>query len=353
MKLKKFIAVAAVVALLPFSAYAVLASQTEGPDNNYLGDPYYNVDVVPHSYFSSFTGTVKEVANFEDVRGNNLRVTVENADGQIANLIISEDAFFINDNEIAVGAEIIGYFRANAPAPMIYPPQYNVSIVAVDLDENTIINVDRFDENLLSQDQTLILNITDDTTIVTQGGQAFEGELANRKLIVFYDVSTRSMPAITTPNKIVVMYEIAVHPIATLDEEEYLPAVSVDDLMTIDVSSWYIIVEGQRITGNGFTNEAGGVMVPLRVIAEALGFEITWEWSAAERKVMLDGDITLRIGETTYYNQNTALELPFAPELVRGTTTYVPLQFFRIVAGMNNAYAFEGQIVINNDERME
>ena len=347
MKLRKFIVGFAIIALLTFSAYAVLASTGEYENNDYPAEYNYLNEVAPLGYFSSFTGIVKEINDFEGEEQSKF-VLVENAEGQVANLVVSEGTFFINDNEITVGAEVTGYFRSNAPAIMIYPPQYNVSVVAVDLDESTLIKVDRFDENLLSQDQSLLLNITDDTKIVTQGGQALEeADLANRKLIVFYDVATRSMPAITIPNKIVVMYEIAEHPIATIDEEEYLPEVP------IDVSSWYIIVEGQIITGNGFTNEEGAVMVPLRVIAEALGFEITWEWSAAERKVMLDGEITLRIGETTYYNQSVAIELPFAPELVGGTTTYVPLQFFRIVAGMNNAYAFEGQIVINNDEPMD
>lgn len=350
MKLKKLIAGAAVVALLPLSGAAVLANQVESPDytSNEISE------IASHSYFSSFAGTVKEVSDFEDARGTNLFVTVENADGQVANLVIPEDAFFVNDNEITVGAEVTGYFRANAPAPLIYPPQYNVSVVAVDLDEATFIKVDRFNENLTSQDGLLRLNINDDTTIVTQGGQAFEGELTNRKLVVFYDVSTRSIPAITTPNKVVVMYETVVPPIGNIDEGDLIepPIGNLDDV-AIDVSGWEIIVEGQRITGSGFTSEAGAVMVPLRAIAEAAGFEITWEWSATERLVMLDGDIALRIGDTTYFNNGTAIELPFAPELVNGTTTYVPLQFFRIVAGMNNAYAFEGQIVVNNEEVME
>jgi len=347
MKLKKLVAGAAVVALLPLTGYAVLANQVEYPDAT--GTEVS--EVAPNSYFNSFTGTVQAISDFEDVIGNNLFVTVENANGQVANLIIPEDAFFINDNEIAIGVEITGYFRANLPMPMIYPPQYYVSVVAVDVEDAVFIKVDRFNEDLVSQDGLLKLNITDATTIVTQGGQAFDGDLTNRKLVVLYDVSTRSIPAITTPNKVVVMYEIAVPPIGIIDDTdltEIVPPVG-----NIDVAGWEIIVEGQRVAGSGFTNAEGGVMVPLRAIAEALGFDITWEWSAAERLVILDGDIALRIGDTTYFNNGTAVELPFAPELVNGTTTYVPLQFFRMVAGMNNAYAFEGQIVVNNEEVME
>ena len=363
MKLKRIIVGTVLVIALSFSGYAIFANQAEEPSNNYLNQPYETelAEAAPLSYFTSFTGIVRGISEFEDMRGNNLTVSVENADGQIANLIVTEGTFFINDREITVGAEVTGYFETNAPALMIYPPQFNVRIVSVDIqDEESITNikVDRFDENLVSQDQTLSLNIADDTAIITQGGQDFEGgELQNRKLIVFYDVSTRSIPAITTPSKIIVMYEIAVHPIAILGDD-YVPEdlggldANIDDLYNvdpIDISAWDIIVDGQQIYARGFTSEEGAAMVPLRVIAEALGFELTWEWSAAERVIMLDGEITLRIGDTTYFNQDTALELPFAPMLFENTT-YVPLQFFRIVAGMNNAYASGGQVVINNDE---
>jgi hypothetical protein len=41
-----------------------------------------------------------------------------------------------------------------------------------------------------------------------------------------------------------------------------------------------------------------------------------------------------------------------APELT-GERTFVPLNFFKQVTMMNNAYVFEAQIVIDNGEVME
>ena len=52
---------------------------------------------------------------------------------------------------------------------------------------------------------TLKLNITPYTNIVLGNGQAFSGNPGNRNLIVLYGATTKSIPAQTTPYKIIVM----------------------------------------------------------------------------------------------------------------------------------------------------
>ncbi|MCC5912250.1 MAG: hypothetical protein JJT76_17685 [Clostridiaceae bacterium] len=47
----------------------------------------------------------------------------------------------------------------------------------------------------------------------------------------------------------------------------------------------------------------------------------------------------------------TPTQLRTAPELVKGET-FVPLNIFREVVGMNNAYEFEAQTVIDDGEIM-
>lgn len=349
MKLKRIIAGASLVAILPFSSFAALGNQLEIlPAND---DQAKIINAMPisielsesvYSYYSSFTGTVKEIRDFEGVKGARF-VLLENEDGQQANLIVSEDTYYINDNKITLGAEVTGYYETDAPMLMIYPAQYNAKIVSVDLqDEKVNIKADLFDQDLLSRDQSLKLNIAEDTKIITQEGEAFEGELQNRKLIVFYGATTKSLPAQTSPSKIVVMNEDIEAPVEDLEDEQ--------DLLW-DVSTMDIIVEDQQIEApKAYANEKGTVMVPLRAIAEALDFEVSW--NEKEQKVVLSDDITLKIGDSTYTKQDTALELESAPELVEGMT-YVPLQFFKTVAEMNNAYVLEEQIVIDNGEVME
>lgn len=285
--------------------------------------------------FGSFTGKVKAITAFEGVEDSKF-VLVENSEGIEANIIISKDTYVLNNAEIAVGTVITGFFNANAPMIMIYPAQYNAEVVVVDnKDQN--VKVDLFDENLISSDQFLKLNISVATEIILQDGAAFKGELANKKLVVLYGPSTRSIPAQTTPDKVIVLLEKEAAPVNPLPG---------------DVSKMDIVVNNKKIEAPAaYTNEKGTVMVPLRAIAEALGYEVTW--NNAQQSAFLGKAISLTIGLDSYNYMKTApIQLGTAPTIVDGKT-FVPLSFFKIVARMNNAYVFESQIVIDNEERME
>ncbi|WP_129596281.1 copper amine oxidase N-terminal domain-containing protein [Anaerophilus nitritogenes] len=280
------------------------------------------------SYFNSFTGEVKEIRDLE----NRKAIMVENKDGSLANIIISEDTYIVDDEKIEVGVTITGFYKANAPMIMIYPPQYNAEVVVVN-NEEINMKVDEFDKDLISADHSLKLNISDDTKVITQDGKDFKGDLKNRKLVVFYDVSTRSIPAQTTPKKITVLFEKAV----TLPEQ---------------ISTMDIIVNNQKIEApTPYTNDQGIVMVPVATISKALGYEVTW--NEESQSIMIGKGISLTIGKDQYMYMKTApIELGNAPTLVDGRT-YVPLSFFKKVVRMNNAYILESQIRIDNEEIME
>ncbi|MGB4440581.1 MAG: stalk domain-containing protein [Sedimentibacter sp.] len=70
-----------------------------------------------------------------------------------------------------------------------------------------------------------------------------------------YDFTTKSIPAQTSPNKIIVLSQ----------QESEMINIIVDDIV-IDVPSAYI-------------NEEGVVMVPVRGISEELGYEVSWNLS--------------------------------------------------------------------------
>ena len=295
------------------------------------------------AYFGSFSGVVKEINDFGAIEGAKIAL-LEDAEGGIANIIISEDTYIVDGDEIAVGSTVTGFYKANAPMILIYPAQYNAEVVAVEnKDQN--IKVDLFDKDLVSADNSLKLNISEDTEVVTEDGKPFEGELANRKLVVTYDVSTRSIPAQTTPIKVVVLFEEAVPPIIEVPEED-------TEIVEGDVSAMDMMVNDKKIEAPAaYTNKDGVVMVPLRAISEALEYEV--KWNQEMQSVLVGKGISLKIGEDSYnYMKMTPIKLGAAPELVEGTT-FVPLSFFREVMQMNNAYVFEGQIVINNGEKME
>jgi hypothetical protein len=92
-------------------------------------------------------------------------------------------------------------------------------------------------------------------------------------------------------------------------------------------------------------------MVPLRAIAEALGYDVTWNNEL--QRAFLGKDISLNIGSDSYtYMKMAPIQLGTAPTIVEGKT-FVPLSFFKEVTRMNNAYVFESQIVIDNEEQMK
>ncbi|MDF2890354.1 MAG: copper amine oxidase family protein [Clostridia bacterium] len=337
MKFKKVFAGLLTVTILSTSAVTAFAN-IEGLTR--MNDVAPIKDMIPISsernegeqaYFGSFAGKVKEIANFEAVEGSKI-LLLEDQEGNIANIIISKDTYILNNAEIAVGSEITGYYDANAPMIMIYPAQYNAEVVVVRNDEQNV-KVDRFNKDLVSSDNWLKLNVSDATEILLQDDTAFEGQLTNRKLVVVYGVTTKSIPAQTTPSKIVVLFEKA-------------------DTVIGDVSTMDIVVNNKKIEASAaYMNEKGAVMVPLRAIAETLGFDVIW--NNAEQSVMLGKGISLKIGEDNYIYMKTApIQLGNAPEIKEGKT-YVPLNFFREVTGMNNAYVFESQIVIDNEEAIK
>ncbi|MEW9184550.1 hypothetical protein AB2553_30585, partial [Bacillus mycoides] len=67
------------------------------------------------------------------------------------------------------------------------------------------VKVDYFNEQLESSDGKLKLNISPSTQILLTNGQFFTGNLVNRNLIAIYSFTTMSIPAQTTPYKIIVL----------------------------------------------------------------------------------------------------------------------------------------------------
>lgn len=165
-----------------------------------------------HAFFNSFTGTVKEI---NEDKAEYKTVFAEDKDGKEATFILSEDTYYLDDVKIAVGERITGYYEADKPMIMIYPPQYSIDVVTyADIKDN--IKVDKFDGDLLSADKSLQLNLSEDTEIIWKDGSDIRffakptandlaPLIADKKIIVIYDFTTKSIPAQTTPKKIIVL----------------------------------------------------------------------------------------------------------------------------------------------------
>lgn len=157
----------------------------------------------------SFRGTITMIDDFwisEDKKdtGCYKLMSVENEYGNIVNFIVTPATYFVNHVMVRVGDMVTGFYNKNAPVPLIFPPQLHAIVMARDTQYQNV-KVDYFNSQLLSGDGQLKLNIGPYTRIELENGQAFTKNPANRNLIVIYGATTRSIPAQTTPYKIIVM----------------------------------------------------------------------------------------------------------------------------------------------------
>ncbi|MBE4907834.1 hypothetical protein IMZ08_07175 [Bacillus luteolus] len=158
--------------------------------------------------FFSFQGTVTMISDFfidqnGESEGCYKIITAENSSRTVVNFVVSPTTYFVDQAMVRVGDIITGYYDGNAPVPLIYPPQYRALVVVKEVPFQNV-KVGYFNGNLESMDGQLKLIPSPFTQLLLTNGQDFTGTVANRNLIVIYGPSTKSIPAQTTPYKIIV-----------------------------------------------------------------------------------------------------------------------------------------------------
>lgn len=237
---------------------------------------------------------------------------------------------FINKEGLEEGMKVTGYYHKDTIMTMSAPPHLTPNIIVVNENEEPIsIHVSKFNEDLISTDNKLKILSSEDTIIINEDGDKVEKEdIKNRDLIVFYTISTKSIPAQTTPEKIIV-----------IEKKEKAFETTVFDKMVING------VE-TSLKNPMYKNDENVVMIPLREIGEALGYEIEWE-GEAQRVSLIKGAhwIAATIGEDNYNFAKMLIKLGTAPEL-KDATTFVPLDFLGDVLQMNLEITEDGMITI-------
>jgi len=236
---------------------------------------------------------------------------------------------------------------------MIYPPQINAALIAVNLDDAISIEIDRFNEDFVDSKNGLKLNIAKDTLIIYENGDIFEGkteELVGRNLVVVYAITTRSIPAQTTPLLIVILYEKAVAPIYVFTDEEK------EEFAAIFAKA-DIVINGKVLKDapKPFLNDDGIVMVPLRAIAEAfseLGFPTTpIVWFDDTKTVQIGMLLSCVISKDAYSFARMAPVSLGTPPVIKNDRTYVPIDLFGMMlpgtgAGSIDYHFANGKIMI-------
>ena len=351
-KMKAMLSIAVIGALfLSFAAFANV--------NDIERDVIYTV----------FEGTVTTVTDNYPF-SNSIRVEGED-EGHIYDFIITENTFFMTVDgvqpieNIQAGDELRVYFIQPLFAATIFPPQREASVFVKvpDADSPQSVFFGRFDENLVSYDNFLRLNVADDTVIIRQNGtDGSEIPLTNRDLAVVYTVTTRSIPAQTTPELIVIHNptpEMSEQMMADLYADELARSngyieIEVGGPLELDQETINLLnaqlAEGLREAVTSVNSEIidapapivreHHVFVPLRAIAEALGYDVFWEEETAS--IALGVGIRLQIGSYEYLIGRMApITLENVP-FISNNTTFVPLEFFDRVLNYDAGYMFGG-----------
>lgn len=243
---------------------------------------------------------VAAVNNYQLVSGTISQITQE--DGYVSVIIDNEnmgmianvaDTVFVIDEkdgsyktaaDLKEGMNVMAVLDNNSPMTMSLPPMTNGVVGFVIDSEESSTDLSVYDSELVNGENSLKLNIGDTVITDIQGSRVLYGaaDLQNKELLVFYTVTTRSIPAQTTPHFVMILSE----------KEE---------------------------------------PVALRSFAEGLGYKVVWTANDAPIVVEKgDAKIELTIGSDIVKVNGVAENVSAAPVLT-DSTTYVGADVAEII----------------------
>lgn len=152
-------------------------------------------------------GTIEEIDYLPEgmsrIPGCMILYTLMTEDQGTVHVMLPAGAYVLNLRPLQIGDRATFFAPANAPMPLIYPPRYQAAAAAYTPNGVTAV-LDVFDQELTSSDGALTLMPDRSTLITLPNGQLFAGSLEGRLMMALYTASTRSIPAQTVPEQIVV-----------------------------------------------------------------------------------------------------------------------------------------------------
>lgn len=357
LKMKKLVIFAIAASMLAASAAAF------AENDDILNQPAVIDDVLPTPVIQGDIMLISGAPSVMPSYASHTAVVTEISEERIATTTNTDDAenfentinFNINKNtlvyedvkgdkksvsDIKVGDKITVFTGAYEPTPMILPPQYvaNVVIINSAAEGAKFADVDTYLENgeeFVNAANTLAVSTDEKTKVVDiEDKEVKDNSLANKDLIVFYTASTKSMPAKTTAEKIVVVGEnetalknIEAAKTESIPVPEAEPTKAPEENTAVDYSKIKTVKVGENNITNIYKNAEGTLMLPLREIAEA--FDMSVKWDGKLKAVMInDGMYSLQIGVNQYgKGRMMPMELSAAPEITTDLT-YVPVDYF-------------------------
>jgi hypothetical protein len=252
-----------------------------------------------YTNFIAFSGVVSELKS----EGKKVTITVENEESSIMIFPISEEVLLFSNSKgeklqsdkLVKGSKVEVFYAKNKPMPLIYPATITPDLIIVHEEEMGHVKVAKFDKSLTSLDNDLKLHISKETELYDEKGQAIkEEELHGKELIVFYTVSTKSIPAQTTPSKIIALKQ---------QDDEFLKI--------------------QQIIDEDHLFKNGTKMIPLRKVAEHLGYTVDWKGKAKGAFVSMQNMTIHILPGKKEYGFNRSLRYFAEKPFIQNNKTYV------------------------------
>lgn len=234
-------------------------------------------DLAVQSAYITNSGKITDISDAED--GNKI-ITIDNENGGLRFVVAPTTCLVDRVTNAVVTADtltkdmqVMVVYGANSPMGMSMPPYLgNVTAVVTNADKGNVC-VGLFNDELVNEEASLQLNIADGTQILsTLGTRSIlsADDVKGKNAMAFYDVTTRSIPAQTTPSLVVL-----------LEERQ---AVETTEETTQETDT--VTPEPKAI--------AATEMVALRDAAEAKGYAVKWQGKDQPVLVTKD-DITVQI----------------------------------------------------------
>ena len=156
--------------------------------------------------YVSFTGTIAEL------RDDSILVHEAGNEENAMIFGMTKDTLLLDERSrdsldadgFEIGQEITAYYREDAPMALSYPALMNPDVlIRRSSEDRGFVHVAAFDDTLTSSDGKLKIVLGAGMELCDRNGKPVTS-LAGKNLVVFYADSTRSIPAQTTPEKIIV-----------------------------------------------------------------------------------------------------------------------------------------------------
>lgn len=200
---------------------------------------------------------------------------------------------FVNLTDIKAGERVFAYFDDKLTRSI--PAQSALIALFTNVEESTPALVWTVEDVAHSNSSSKILTVDNGGLEITVNTDA--AIKAGDRVAAWYDVVMPSLPAQATADRVVVLISSDKAEVAEEKTEEAAP---VADPKWVTVNGEKLAVVVEKLNGEA--------MVPLRAVAEKLGFELTWNPDEMSAHIT-NGTVQTKVamGDTTYYMQ-TAIE---------------------------------------------